>query len=718
MADLVNGMQNMSMQNSRYAPNGNPGPNGAPIKGAYIPPHLRSRVAQQPSPPPQAQAQAPAPPQISNGPMPNDAPARAGGSWGNSSDAPGARAPGGGGSWANAPTFNPNGGSKWEPRPQRSFNENAYGAPSGGGGGSGHWRDGQHVIGKPNPRLEVELFGVPNDPLKQSTGINFEKYDDIPVEASGTNVPDPVTAFTNPPLDPHLLTNIELAHYTVPTPVQKYSIPIVMGGRDLMACAQTGSGKTGGFLFPIMSQSFATGPSISPGGGGGMQRSRKAYPTALILAPTRELVSQIYDEARKFAYRSWVKPCVVYGGADIGQQLRQMDRGCDLLVATPGRLVDLIERGRISLANIKYLVLDEADRMLDMGFEPQIRRIVEGEDMPDVNSRQTLMFSATFPRDIQMLARDFLKDYVFLSVGRVGSTSENITQRVEYVEDLDKRSALLDILSVHQGGLTLVFVETKRMADTLSDFLINQNLPATSIHGDRTQRERERALEMFRTGRYPILVATAVAARGLDIPNVTHVVNYDLPTDVDDYVHRIGRTGRAGNTGLSTAFFNRGNRGIVRELIDLLKEANQDVPEFLEKIARENGYSGGGGGGGRSGGGGARGGRGRGGGNRDFRKFGGNSGGGGSGFGGSSGGYSGGGGYSSGGGGYSGGSGGYGGGGSGGNWGSGGGHSGGGGHSSGGGGFSSSGGGGGGGGGSYGNPSGGGYGNPGGSSWW
>ena len=345
-----------------------------------------------------------------------------------------------------------------------------------------------------------------------------------------------------------------------------------------------------------------------------------------MLAPTRELVSQIHEEARKFCYRSWVRPAVVYGGADINQQLRQIERGCDMLSATPGRLVDLIERGRISLANIRYLVLDEADRMLDMGFEPQIRRIVQGEDMPGVSDRQTLMFSATFPRDIQILARDFMKDYVFLSVGRVGSTSENITQKIEYVEDNDKRSVLLDVLSAQgETGLTLVFVETKRMADMLSDFLYTNHIPATSIHGDRSQRERETALQTFRSGRTPVLVATAVAARGLDIPNVTHVINYDLPSDIDDYVHRIGRTGRAGNVGISTAFFNRGNKNIVRDLLELLREANQEIPPWLETVAHEAsfgmGYRGG-----RGGRGGGRGG-GRSASSRDYRQGGGGGGG-------------------------------------------------------------------------------------------
>ncbi|KAI9683350.1 MAG: DEAD-box ATP-dependent RNA helicase [Trizodia sp. TS-e1964] len=666
MADHLN-MNGLSLEDSQHA-NGYGGP-GLRGGSAYIPPHLRGSIPPRGPPgPPQGPPGPPGPPPGMDGPpmMNGTSNGMNGSAWASPSARSGYGGPpkmnGNATNWASAPDFTPRtasgpaapgGPSTWNtdgPPTARSFNPNAYASPSmhsgnvGGGGssssaargaGEGQWRDGKHIPGPPNARTERELFGVPNDPTKQQTGINFEKYDDIPVEASGTNVPDPVNQFSNPPLDPHLITNIELASYKVPTPVQKYSIPIVMGGRDLMACAQTGSGKTGGFLFPILSQAFINGPSAAPqqaSGGYGYGRQRKAYPTSLILAPTRELVSQIYEESRKFAYRSWVRPCVVYGGADIGSQLRQVERGCDLLVATPGRLVDLIERGRISLANIKYLVLDEADRMLDMGFEPQIRRIVEGEDMPPTAGRQTLMFSATFPRDIQMLARDFLKDYVFLSVGRVGSTSENITQKIEYVEDMDKRSMLLDILHTHGAGLTLIFVETKRMADSLSEFLINQSFPATSIHGDRTQRERERALEMFRTGRCPILVATAVAARGLDIPNVTHVVNYDLPTDIDDYVHRIGRTGRAGNTGLATAFFNRGNRGVVRDLLDLLKEANQEIPQFLESIAREGASFGGSG---RGGGGRSAGGRGRGGAsNRDFRKTGGGGGGYGGGYGG------------------------------------------------------------------------------------
>ncbi|KAJ2613003.1 ATP-dependent RNA helicase ded1 [Coemansia sp. RSA 1365] len=498
----------------------------------------------------------------------------------------------------------------WSGRRDDSLGFGGRGGGGSRGGPYGIWANGKHVYGQHNQRIEVELYGSPDDPERMHTGINFEKYDNIPVKATGDDVPKPITTFDEAELEPLLLENIKLSGYTVPTPVQKWSISFGSAGRDMMACAQTGSGKTGGFLFPILNELFRTGPAEAPvAEGRGMYRQRKAYPVALILSPTRELTSQIYEEARKFCYRSWVRPCVVYGGADIGSQLRQIERGCDLLVATPGRLVDLIERARISLRNIRYLVLDEADRMLDMGFEPQIRRIVEQEDMPGVQDRYTLMFSATFPRDIQMLASDFLKNYIFLSVGRVGSTSENITQKIEYVEESDKLSVLLDIVSsAETSGLTLVFVETKRMADRLCDNLVTNGIDASAIHGDRTQRERERALDMFRTGRTPVLVATAVAARGLDIPNVSHVINYDLPSDPDEYVHRIGRTGRAGNTGTATSFFNRGNRGIVRQLIDLLQDSNQEIPGWLNVVARESsGYGGRGRGrGGYGGSGGAR----------------------------------------------------------------------------------------------------------------
>ncbi|PVV01790.1 hypothetical protein BB560_003780 [Smittium megazygosporum] len=460
----------------------------------------------------------------------------------------------------------------------------------------GMWAKGKHFPGQRNPKYEFTLFGPPDG--VEHTGINFDKYDDIPVEASGPNVPPPITNFEDASLNSLLAENISLSGFLTPTPVQKWSIPICSAQRDLMACAQTGSGKTGGFLFPILNFAFDIGPPDdreNENVPGISLRQKIAMPIALILSPTRELATQIYDEARKYCYRSWVRPCVVYGGADINQQIIGAKRGCDLLVATPGRLVDMIQRGVISLKYIQFLVLDEADRMLDMGFEPQIRRIVEQEDMPGVHLRQTLMFSATFPKNIQILARDFLKEYVFLSVGRVGSTSENITQKIEYVEEEDKFSALIDILnSQPDQGLTLIFVETKKMADILHSHLISQSFQCCSIHGGRTQSEREYALESFKNGRAPVMVATAVAARGLDIPNVTHVINFDLPSDIDDYVHRIGRTGRAGNVGIATSFFNRGNRNIVRGLVGILKDANQEIPSWLNIVLRESydfGYS-------------------------------------------------------------------------------------------------------------------------------
>jgi len=247
--------------------------------------------------------------------------------------------------------------------------------------------------------------------------------------------------------------------------------------------------------------------------------------------------------------------------------------------------------------------------MLDMGFGPQIKKIVE--ECPSVNDRQTLMFSATFPREIQVLAQEFLKEYVFLRVGRIGSTTENITQRVSFVEDHDKKAKLLEVLNV-VDGLTLVFVETKRLADHLEEFLYTKQFPVVSIHGDRSQREREASLELFRSGKARIMVATDVAARGLDIKEIKHVVNYDFPHDIDDYVHRIGRTGRCGAEGLATAFFNDKNRSISRELIELLEESAQEVEPWLYQMASPQSFSRPQRGGKRGGGGGFRGGNSRG----------------------------------------------------------------------------------------------------------
>ncbi|XP_064097392.1 ATP-dependent RNA helicase DDX3X-like isoform X2 [Macrobrachium nipponense] len=457
-----------------------------------------------------------------------------------------------------------------------------------------------------NEVLEAELFS--NSGSTSNSGINFDKYDDIPVEATGEDIPPSINSFADIKLTEIIRQNISMARYERPTPVQKYALPFILSKRDLMACAQTGSGKTAAFLVPILNQIYEQGPvqvkNNNPRG------RNKQYPLALVLAPTRELATQIYDESRKFSYRARVRPCVVYGGADVVAQMRDLSRGCHLLVATPGRLADMIDRGKVGLDYVKFLVLDEADRMLDMGFEPQIRRIVEEDNMPPTGRRQTLMFSATFPKEIQRLAQDFLDNYIFLAVGRVGSTSENITQKIVWVAEDDKRSFLLDILNAagldrlsnankdnklaivalppQEESLTLVFVETKKGADALEEFLYRHGYPVTSIHGDRSQREREDALRVFRSGQCPILVATAVAARGLDIPHVKHVINFDLPSDIEEYVHRIGRTGRMGNLGLATSFFNDKNRNMVRDLVELLQEAKQELPKWLEAIASES----------------------------------------------------------------------------------------------------------------------------------
>jgi ATP-dependent RNA helicase DDX3X len=410
---------------------------------------------------------------------------------------------------------------------------------------------------------------------KHNSGGSFAALDDIPVEVSQELTP--ISSFEDLRMHPTLASNLQRLNYTQPSPVQRYVIGAVLADKDVMACAQTGSGKTAAYLLPICFKMIRDGPPRA-------SKTRSARPVVLLLAPTRELAVQIYEESRKLVCSTGIRVTVVYGGADPKVQSWELNNGCDMLVGTPGRLLDFLNRGKISLSDIRYLVIDEADRMLDMGFEVQIRQILENEELQE--NIQSIMCSATFPPAIQALASNYMHSYVYLAVGRAGSTTEFIKQELHYVLDEDKYVMLHEIMQ-KMSGLVLIFVETKRDADYLFERLYQSGYSCNCIHGDREQAEREQALAAFKSGTRPILVATDVASRGLDIPNVTAVINYDPPNNIDDYVHRIGRTGRAGREGRAITFLNGKNQTLARDLYNVLVECNQEVPEWFERMQRE-----------------------------------------------------------------------------------------------------------------------------------
>ncbi|XP_066195683.1 probable ATP-dependent RNA helicase DDX4 [Sylvia atricapilla] len=428
----------------------------------------------------------------------------------------------------------------------------------------------------PPPDDEQAIFA------RYQTGMNFDKYDENVVQVSGLDPPAALMNFADTNMCHTLTVNVAKAGYSKPTPVQKYSIPIILAGRDLMACAQTGSGKTAAFLVPIVAQMMRDGVAAS-------SFKEHQEPECIITAPTRELVNQIFLEARKFVYGTCIRPVVAYGGTQIDYSIRQVKQGCNILCATPGRLLDIIGRGKIGLHCVKFLVLDEADRMLDMGFGADMKKLVSFPDMPPKDKRQTLMFSATFPEEVQRLAGEFLKtDFLFVVVGHVGGACRDVQQNILEVSQYFKRDKLIEILHNIGDERTLVFVDTKKKADFIACFLCQENIPATSIHGDREQREREIALRDFRSGKCPVLVATSVAARGLDIESVQHVINFDLPSTIEEYVHRIGRTGRCGNTGKAVSFFdNSSDAHLAQPLIKVLSDAQQEVPVWLTEVAFE-----------------------------------------------------------------------------------------------------------------------------------
>ncbi|XP_056157066.1 probable ATP-dependent RNA helicase DDX4 [Lampris incognitus] len=439
---------------------------------------------------------------------------------------------------------------------------------------SGDKRPKVTYVPPPLPEDEDSVF------THYKAGVNFSKYDEILVDVSGSNPPHAIMTLEEAGFCESLMTNVVKSGYVTPTPVQKYGVPIISAGRDVMACAQTGSGKTAAFLLPILQKLMVDGVAASC-------FNEIQEPEVVIVAPTRELINQIFMEARKFAFGTGVRPTVVYGGINTGYQIREIMKGCNLLCGTPGRLLDIIGKGKIKLSKLRYLVLDEADRMLDMGFEPEMRKLLASQGMPPKEERQTLMFSATYPEDIERIAADFLKpDYLFLVVGVVGGACRDVEQTIVQVTRYSKRDELKGILEVTGTERTLVFVETKRQADFLAAYLCQEKVPTTSIHGDREQKEREQALQDFRSGKCPVLVATSVAARGLDIPDVQHVVNFDLPNNIDDYVHRIGRTGRCGNIGKAVSFYDPDTDGkLADSLIKILSKAQQEVPLWLEKAA-------------------------------------------------------------------------------------------------------------------------------------
>uniref|UniRef100_A0A8C2Y560 RNA helicase n=1 Tax=Coturnix japonica TaxID=93934 RepID=A0A8C2Y560_COTJA len=428
----------------------------------------------------------------------------------------------------------------------------------------------------PPPDDEQSIFA------SYQTGINFDKYDECTADMTGIDPPAPLLTFEEANFSQTLRKNISKTGYSKLTPVQKYSIPVIQAGRDLMACAQTGSGKTAAFLLPIVDRMMKDGVTASV-------FKKQQEPQCIIVAPTRELINQIFLEARKFVYGTCIRPVVIYGGTQTGHSIRQIMQGCNILCATPGRLLDIIEKEKISLVEVKYLVLDEADRMLDMGFGLDMKKLISYPDMPSKDRRQTLMFSATFPQEVQRLAGEFLKtDYIFLVIGNTCGACSDVQQNILQVPRLSKRDKLIEVLQSTGGERTMVFVETKKKADYIAAFLCQENLPSTSIHGDREQREREIALHDFRSGKCQILVATSVAARGLDIENVQHVINFDLPNTIEDYVHRIGRTGRCGNPGKAVSFFDdQSDSHLVQSLLKVLSEAQQEVPAWLEEMALE-----------------------------------------------------------------------------------------------------------------------------------
>jgi ATP-dependent RNA helicase RhlE len=365
------------------------------------------------------------------------------------------------------------------------------------------------------------------------------------------------TTFAELGLNASLLKALDAEGYTTPTPIQTQAIPGVLAGRDLMGIAQTGTGKTAAFALPILHRLAADRrPALRQGA------------RVLVLSPTRELASQIAESFRVYGKHAGVTVAVMYGGVPFRPQVNALSRGVDVLVATPGRLIDHLEQRSVNLSGVEVLVLDEADQMLDMGFIAPIRKILSKLSQ----RRQSLFFSATMPREIGALAAEMLRDPLRVSVSPVTKTADRVTQSVIHVEPQKKHSLLVELFADPAMRRTLVFTRTKRGADKVARHLESAGILVAAIHGNKSQRQREAALQEFRNGRIRGLIATDIAARGIDIDEVTHVVNYELPNIPESYVHRIGRTARAGAEGIAISLCSGDERAFLRDIERLTRQ--------------------------------------------------------------------------------------------------------------------------------------------------
>ena len=418
------------------------------------------------------------------------------------------------------------------------------------------------IAAKPPKAVKSTPPAVPQgDPETVAESVALHLTEIIPGATLAIEAPGVILGFPDLGLMPELLEAVKDAGYTVPTPIQQQAIPLALKGRDLIGLAQTGTGKTAGFTLPIIQRLLEGSHGSNPASA---HRVR-----ALILTPTRELCIQVEESFRKYGKHTGLRVIPVFGGVAVEPQTKQLRKGVDVVVATPGRLLDHMERQNVVFDDLEVLVLDEADRMLDMGFAPQLNRIVA--EVP--RFRQTLLFSATMPPEVEALARKYLRKPIVVQVGRRSSAASTVTHAV-YPVPRDRKTELLAELLKEKGmDSVLIFSRTKHGADKVVRHLAGKGISATAMHADKSQGERMRALEDFKQGKVRVLVATDIAQRGLDVSGISHVINYDVPQQAEDYVHRIGRTGRAAATGDAFTFMAPDEIAMVRSIERVIGEA-------------------------------------------------------------------------------------------------------------------------------------------------